>query len=313
MIPQSTIIGFYIGSAAPLVILSAVLFLLQRKHPFRFASVVVGFGTYFISAQLLTSLSYTALSSVPAINNFLTAPENVVLYYFVLSLLTAAFMAPAAYLVLKLVRKGQWNIYEAIASGVSYLIYNAVNSCMNYINQAKIAELANTGDTSSLLSADVTQADIDAFIQVLQNASLGQCLAQVLYFITTVLMSIFIFMLAYHGMKRQKISFVLYGALIHLVVTFGAYFATMAKIWIYVLVVVVIAVLLAAGIYFYFRWYRQQQLILLQKRKEYKERKAAEYQAKVAAKEEAARKAAAAVPSETAPVQKDLEEDSLED
>ena len=144
--------------------------------------MVVGIGVYFLASQLLTSISYSALSSIPAVQEYLNNPDHAILYYLMLAALTALFMSPVAFVVLKFVRKGQWNIYEAIAAGISYWIYNSVTSAMNYINQAKIADLANKGELSTLLSDQITQADIDAYIEVLKDATLFQCLAQLVFF-----------------------------------------------------------------------------------------------------------------------------------
>ena len=128
---------------------------------------------------------------------------------------------------------------------------------------------------------------------ILKSASLSQCLAQVLYFITTVLMSVLIFMLLYHGMKRQKPIYILYGIGIHSSSLYIAYLGTMTPIWSYCLILLVLAAAYCTGIWFDFRWYHRQQQILLQQRREFKERKNAEYRAKIAAKEEAAKAAAA--------------------
>ncbi len=287
VIDQSTIVGFYIASVAQLMMIALALFFLHRKHPFRVTSIVVGIGVYFLASQLLTSVCYSGLTSIPAVQEFLNDPNHIVLYYLVLAVLTALFMAPVAYLILKFVRKGNWNLYEAIASGLSYWLYNSISSSMNYINQAKIAEMANHNELSSLLSEEISQADIDAYIELLQTASLAQCLAQVLFFAVILAMSTLIFMLVYHGMKRQNILFALLGMGIHFSVLFLTYLGTLTDLWVYCLIVLVVGVLLCLGIYFYFRWYRNQRQILLQQRMEFKARKAQAYQEKVAQKEAA--------------------------
>ena len=311
VISQSTITGFYIASIGQILILALALYFLHRKHPFRFTSVVVGIGVYFLASQLLTSISYSALSSIPAVQEYLNNPDHAILYYLMLAALTALFMSPVAFVVLKFVRKGQWNIYEAIAAGISYWIYNSVTSAMNYINQAKIADLANKGELSTLLSDQITQADIDAYIEVLKDATLFQCLAQLVFFASMIVMSVLIFILIYHGMKRQKLQFMFFGIGIHFTALFVSYLATMAPLWVYCVCVVVLGLIMGAGIYFYFRWYRRQQKLILQKRKEFKAKKQLEYQQKVAAKEQAQ---APSAPSQAAPPQEeDLEEDSLND
>lgn len=294
VIPQSTIVGFYIASAAQILLLAVALFVLQKKHPFRFTSVVVGFGVYFIASQILTSFTYRILQMIPGFSAVFESSDHVLLYYLLLAFLTAVYMSPVAFMTLKLVRKGKWNLYEAIASGISYWLYTALYSCMTYINQAKIADIANKGQLETLVTEDTTIDVINDYVNtILKSASLSQCLAQVLYFITMVMMSILIFMLLYHGMKRQKPIYILYGIGIHFASLYIAYLGTMTPIWSYCLILLVLAAAYCTGIWFYFRWYHRQQQILLQQRREFKERKNAEYRAKIAAKEEAAKAAAA--------------------
>ncbi len=289
VIEQSTIIGFYIASVAQIMMIALSLFFLHRKHPFRMTAVVVGVAVYFLASQLLTSICYSALTSIPAVQSFLSNPDHVIIYYLILAVLTALFMAPVTYFILKFVRKGNWNIYEAMAAGISYWLYNSITSSMNYINQARISEMANKNELSSLISDQISQADIDAYVELLQNASLSQCLAQILFFAVVLLMSTLIFMLVYHGMKRKNFLFVALAAGIHFVVIFTTYLGTLADLWIYCLIILAAGILLSLGIYFYFKWYRSQQQILRQQRLEFKARKAQAYQEKIAQKEAAAR------------------------
>lgn len=313
VISQSTITGFYIASVGQIMMIALALFFLHRKHPFRFTSVVVGIGVYFLASQLLTSICYSALSSIPAVQEYLNNPDNAIFYYLMLAVLTALFMSPVAFVVFKFVRKGSWNVYEAVAGGISYWIYSGVTSTMNYINQAKIADMANKGDLSSLLSEQITQADIDAYIEVLKQASLGQCLAQLVFFASMIAMSVLIFILIYHGMKRQKLQFVFFGIGIHFTVLFTSYMATLAPLWVYCVCIVVLGLLMGAGIYLYFRWYRRQQLLLLQQRKEFKARKQQEYQEKIAAKAKEGQAAPPTAPVPSLPEEEELAEDSLEE
>lgn len=285
VIEQSTIIGFYIASVAQIMMIALSLFFLHRKHPFRMTAIVVGIAVYFLASQLLTSICYSALTSIAAVQSFLSNPDHIIIYYLILAVLTALFMAPVAYFIFKFVRRGNWNIYEAMAAGISYWLYNSITSSMNYINQARIAEMANNNELSSLISDQISQADIDAYIELLQDASLSQCLAQILFFAVVLAMSTLILMLVYHGMKRKNFLFVFLAMGIHFAVIFSTYLGTLADLWVYCLVIFAVGVLLSLGIYFYFKWYHNQQQILRQQRLEFKARKAQAYQEKMAQKE----------------------------
>ena len=291
VIEQSTIVGFYIASVAQIMMIALSLFFLHRKHPFRMTSIIVGIVVYFLASQFLTSISYSALTSISAVQSFLSNPDHIIFYYLLLAALTALFMAPVAFLILKYVRKGNWNIYEAMAAGISYWLYNSITSSMNYINQARIAEMANNNELSSLISDQISQADIDAYVELLQDASLSQCLAQILFFAVVLAMSTLIFMLVYHGMKRKNFLFVALAMGIHFAAIFTTYLGTLADLWIYCLVIIAAGVLLVLGIYFYFKWYHNQQQLLRQQRLEFKARKAQAYQEKIAQKEAAAKDA----------------------
>ena len=138
VIPQSTIVGFYIASAWRRFCcwLWPCLFCRKSIH-FRFTSVVVGFGVYFIASQILTSFTYRLPADDSGFSAVFEFSDHVLLYYLLLAFLTAVYMSPVAFMTLKLVRKGKWNLYEAIASGISLLAHTALYSCMTYINQGE--------------------------------------------------------------------------------------------------------------------------------------------------------------------------------
>lgn len=96
VIEQSTIIGFYIASVAQIMMIALSLFFLHRKHPFRMTAIVVGIAVYFLASQLLTSICYSALTSIAAVQSFLSNPDHIIIYYLILAVLTALFMAPVA-------------------------------------------------------------------------------------------------------------------------------------------------------------------------------------------------------------------------
>ena len=186
MIPQSTIIGFYIAGAIPMFVLVLGLVLLRTHHTYSFASVVVGFATFFLCNQILGPVIYSLLDLIPGVKGFMDQPSNMLVYYLILSIVTVILVGPIGYLGLKLVRRDRCTIYDAMAAGISYWIYTAVTNSMEYINEGKIADLYNKNELATLVTEEITMTDIIEYVNVLKTASLGQLLVQCAYFILMV-------------------------------------------------------------------------------------------------------------------------------
>ena len=277
MIPQSTIIGFYIAGAIPMFVLVLGLVLLRTHHTYSFASVVVGFATFFLCNQIL----------IPGVKGFMDQPSNMLIYYLILSIVTVILVGPIGYLGLKLVRRDRCTIYDAMAAGISYWIYTAVTNSMEYINEGKIADLYNKNELATLVTEEITMTDIIEYVNVLKTASLGQLLVQCAYFILMVATTVLVFLMVYHALKRQNFLYVLLGTAVYFVVLFGSYLAFLPNFTIYVIGVFTLLIAVIGSTLFYLRWYRQQQINLAIKRREFKEKRHAEYQAKIAAREAA--------------------------
>ncbi len=291
-IARSTIVGFVLAGVLPLMFIIYGFYRLRRIHKFPIISVVLGFAVYFLSGQILTSVSYSLLTEIRAVNAFLTSQDHLVIYYLVLSLLPALFLAPIAYLFLKWIRRGKWTVYDAIASGISYWIYNAASLAYGYANEARIAKMVNDGTVYSLVNEAVTREEIDDYLAIMQTADIWQCLLEILDFVLVALTVVLIFVLVYHGMKRGKFVFALYGMAIQFAVLFTSdYFSIVLPTWGYAIVLFLDVAAVAGGLYLYFRWYNNQRILLTRQRKEFKARKHAEYLEKIAAKEAAEREA----------------------
>ena len=293
-IATSTIVGFFIAGIVPLMFIIGGLYKLRRIHKYPLIAIVLGFAVYFLSGQFLTSMSYSLLTSIPAVNDYLTSRDHILVYYLVISLLPSLFLAPIAYLFLSWLRRGKWTIYDAIAAGISYWIYNAVSLAFGYANEARISTMVNNGTVYTLVSETVTREEIDGYLKILQTADIWQCLLEVLDFLLLALTVIFVFVLTYHAMKRKKFAFALLGMAIQFAVLFTSdYCSIMLPTWGYAIVLFLDIAAVGAGLYLYYRWYTNQRMILTQQRNEFKARKHAEYLEKIAAKEAEAKEAAA--------------------
>ncbi len=295
VIPQSSIIGFFIAGLLPVLFIIGSLLFLRRQHKFRFTAAVLGFAAFYLCFQVLTMYSLSFIGSViPGMENLQNDHSNIVLFAALFALMQSIFLAPILYLAMRWVRRGNWSVYDAVAVGISYNIYNAFNMALTNIRNGRIADIANKGELESLVSEEVTIDVVNQYVEDMKTFTIFDSISEVLGVVMLTMLMVLVAVLVYHGMKRKNFRFVMLAAGIQFVTVFLSCIAPSDPMWLHFLVIVAMMAALAAGIVLYFRWYRKQQILLAQQRKEFKERKQAEYKAKIAAKEAAAKEAAAA-------------------
>ena len=140
----------YIIGGIDILLPVITLIVLRRIHTYRISSVISGVGSYFIAANFLMGLVGMILSEVGITSEFWN--NNPVIYEIVNGVLNAILQSATLFLVMRFVLKGNVKIYDAMALGVSYWLYNALMLSTSAISYARMAQLDAQGRLAEMVT-----------------------------------------------------------------------------------------------------------------------------------------------------------------
>ena len=168
----------YIIGALEILLPVIALFVLRKKNKFRFSSVVSGIGSYFLAANILTSTFIMFLSSLGVSQTFWT--NHVLISNIVNVTLQVVFQNITLFLVMKYVLKKRIRIYDGIALGISYWIYNAFTYSASTITYARIANLSSEGKLQEMVSETLSLETLEEYAGAIADLGISSFYIQLL-------------------------------------------------------------------------------------------------------------------------------------
>lgn len=261
---------YIIGGIEILVPVLALIFL-RKAHKYRVSSVISGIGSYFLAANVLMSMVSMLLASVGLDQQFWQ--EHGVISEIVNVVLNVIFQNITLYLVMKFVLKGRIRIYDAIATGVSYWLINALMLSTSAVSYARIATMSAEGRLNEMVTETLSLEALEKHAADLQELGISsfyiQMIAVFILSVMTAVLCIFLF----HAVKRNNKNFLWMAMGGHLVLLALLNFslALGGNTWYMIANAVVLIVSVVVFIQ-YWKWYKAQQLDLLKRKQEYKQR-----------------------------------------
>lgn len=265
---MSVSMQLYVIGALEILIPIIVLMVLHKKHKFRISSVISGVGCYFLAANLLTGTFIMFLSSLGLSENFWNT--HPVISNIVNVTVQVIFQNITIYLAMKYVLKKRVRIYDGIAIGISYWIYNALTYSTSTITYARIANLSLKDNLSSMVSESLSLETLEEYAAAIWRLGISSFYIQLLGMIVLSCMTAVVCVFLFHALKRGnlKIFFAATGCNLIAYALLDLAYSLLGDLW---YVVACFAVIIVSVIVFiqYWKWYKQQQAELIRKKQEY--------------------------------------------
>ena len=258
----------YVIGALEILIPIIALIVLRKKNKFRISSVVSGIGSYFLAANVLTSTFIMFLSSLGVSQNFwISYPMIANVVNVVLQVI---FQNITIFLVMKYVLKKRIRIYDGIALGISYWLYNAFTDSASTITYARIANLASKDRLHEMVTESLPLETLEEYAAAISDMGISSFYIQLLGMIVLICMTAVVGVFLFHATKRNnlKIFFATMGANLALYTVLVLTYNMLGNLW-YVIACVIVITISIVVFAQYWKWYKQQQAELLRKKQEY--------------------------------------------
>lgn len=258
----------YVIGALEILIPIIALIVLRKKNKFRISSVVSGIGSYFLAANVLTSTFIMFLSSLGVSQNFwISYPMIANVVNVVLQVI---FQNITIFLVMKYVLKKRIRIYDGIALGISYWLYNAFTDSISTITYARIANLASKDRLHEMVTESLPLETLEEYAAAISDMGISSFYIQLLGMIVLICMTAVVGVFLFHATKRNnlKIFFATMGANLALYTVLVLTYNMLGNLW-YVIACVIVITISIVVFAQYWKWYKQQQAELLRKKQEY--------------------------------------------
>ena len=258
----------YVIGALEILIPIIALIVLRKKNKFRISSVVSGIGSYFLAANVLTSTFIMFLSSLGVSQNFwISYPMIANVVNVVLQVI---FQNITIFLVMKYVLKKRIRIYDGIALGISYWLYNAFTDSTSTITYARIANLASKDRLHEMVTESLPLETLEEYAAAISDMGISSFYIQLLGMIVLICMTAVVGVFLFHATKRNnlKIFFATMGANLALYIVLVLTYNMLGNLW-YVIACVIVITISIVVFAQYWKWYKQQQAELLRKKQEY--------------------------------------------
>ena len=265
---MSVSMQLYIIGALEIIIPIVFLMWLHKKHKFRISSVISGIGCYFLAANLLTGTFIMFLSSLGLNerfwNNFPVIADiaNV--------LIQVTFQNITIYLAMKYVLKKKVRIYDGIAIGVSYWIYNALTYSTSTITYARISNLSAKGALNTMVTESLPIETLEEYAASISKLGISSFYIQLLGMIVLSCLTAVVCVFLFHALKKGnlKIFFAALGGNLVLYLILNLVYSLLGNLW---YCVACVAIIVISGVVFmkYWKWYKEQQAELLRRKQEY--------------------------------------------
>ena len=280
MVPQFSIIVLNVFGVIELMLPLILLFILHRRHPIKFSSIICGLAAYFIVNYLVINNVFTIIRA--ATGNELIFDEKVLLGLFLDAVLAALIMPPLVYFIIKTIRGGKWSLYDTITMAISYWALRMIKDSALQVSSASILQRANKGTLDMLASEEYPIEMLNALVESVNETSPFMLTVERLITILTQVIVFFciltIMLLVFYAVKRRKklclwLAMAVYFVMVCLINGSYNYLGEWYSL-------IVIALLGACSIYFVYRfflYYRSQQAELLKKRQQFKDEQHEKY------------------------------------
>ena len=258
----------YVIGALEILIPIIALIVLRKKNKFRISSVVSGIGSYFFFFFVLTSTFIMFLSSLGVSQNFwISYPMIANVVNVVLQVI---FQNITIFLVMKYVLKKRIRIYDGIALGISYWLYNAFTDSTSTITYARIANLASKDRLHEMVTESLPLETLEEYAAAISDMGISSFYIQLLGMIVLICMTAVVGVFLFHATKRNnlKIFFATMGANLALYTVLVLTYNMLGNLW-YVIACVIVITISIVVFAQYWKWYKQQQAELLRKKQEY--------------------------------------------
>lgn len=256
-----------------------LLYFLYRYKTYKFSSIICGLALYFIIAYMISNNVFTIIRVIAGEMYFIDHPMIGVL---IDTAITALAMSPLFYLIMSKVRRGKWNLYDAVAMGIGYWMVPQFLDGALAISTASILQQAKKGNLESLVNETYTIELLEALVKSMTESShlvltlerLSTCFVQLILLLVIIAVSVTV----YYVVKRNRGKMVLLIMAVSFVVILimnGS--SVLFSDWKSLIPIVIVGI---ATIYYlirFYRFYRSQQMELLRKRKEFKEERHRKY------------------------------------
>lgn len=258
----------YVIGALEILIPIIALMILLKKHKFRFSSVISGIGCYFLAANLLTGTFIMFLSSLGLNEHFWNSFPRIADLANVLIQVT--FQNVVIYLAMKFVLKKKVRIYDGIAIGISYWLYNALTYSTSTITYARIANLSAKDSLSTMVTESLPLETLEEYAASLSQLGIASFYIQLLGLIVLSCMTAVVCVFLFHALKKGnlKIFFAALGGNLVLYALLNFVYSLLGNLW-YCVACVVVLVISVVVFMKYWKWYKEQQIELLRRKQEY--------------------------------------------
>ena len=194
----------YVIGALEILIPIIALIVLRKKNKFRISSVVSGIGSYFLAANVLTSTFIMFLSSLGVSQNFwISYPMIANVVNVVLQVI---FQNITIFLVMKYVLKKRIRIYDGIALGISYWLYNAFTDSTSTITYARIANLASKDRLHEMVTESLPLETLEEYAAAISDMGISSFYIQLLGMIVLICMTAVVGVFLFHATKRNNLK-----------------------------------------------------------------------------------------------------------
>ncbi len=258
----------YVIGALEIMIPIIILMVLHKKHKFRFSSVVSGIGCYFLAANLLTGTFIMFLSSLGLSENFWNSHPMIADLANVI--IQVIFQNITIFLAMRYVLKKKVRIYDGLAIGISYWIYNALTYSTSTITYARIANLSAKGTLNTMVTESLSLETLEEYASAITDLGISSFYIQLLGMVVLSCMTAVVCVFLFHALKRSnlKIFFAALGCNLVLYALLDMAYSLLGDLW-YVGACVAVIILSIVVFMQYWKWYKAQQAELLRKKQEY--------------------------------------------
>ena len=258
----------YVIGALEILIPIIFLMVLHKKHKFRLSSVISGIGCYFLAANLLTGTFIMFLSSLGLNERFWNSFPLIADIANVLIQVT--FQNITIYLAMKFVLKKKVRIYDGLAIGISYWIYNALTYSTSTITYARIANLASKGTLTTMVTESLPLETLEEYAASISQLGISSFYIQLLGTVVLTCLTAVVCVFLFHALKKGnlKIFFAALGGNLVLYLILNLAYSLLGDLW-YCIACIIVIVISIIVFMKYWKWYKEQQAELLRKKQEY--------------------------------------------
>lgn len=265
---MSVSMQLYVIGALEILLPLIALIVLYKKHKFRISSVISGIGSYILAANLLTGTFIMFLSSLGLDQEFWN--QHTVISDIVNVVIQVIFQNITLFLVMRYVLKKNIRIYDGLALGISYWLYNAFTYSTSTITYARISSLSAKGSLSEMVTETLTIEQLEEYAAAIENLGISSFYIQLLGIVTFSCMTAVICVFLFHATKRSNNRFFYLAIVANLALyaLLNLSYSLLSEYW-YVGACVIVIVVSIVVFSRYWKWYKQQQAELLRKKQEY--------------------------------------------